>query len=57
MSRSGRRPANPIASLSERQWRQLYQWQRQLDLADGWCGSLPVVLWDRAWLRLEAVAV
>ena len=57
MSRSGRLQANPIASLSERQWRQLDQWQRQLDLAGGWCGSLPVVLWDRAWLRLEAVAV
>ncbi len=57
MSRSGRRQANPIASLSERQWRQLDQWQRQLDLAEGWCGSLPVVLWDRAWLRLEAVAI
>lgn len=49
---------HPEALLfSERQQRQLRQWQRQLQQAEAWSGELPVALLEPAWLRLRAVPV
>lgn len=60
--RSSRRPAglDPdalLADLNGRQHRDLAAWQEAVAQAPGWCGSLPVAVLERAWLRLSAVPV
>ncbi len=47
----------PSLLFSERQQRQLQQWQHQLQQATAWSGELPVALLEPAWLRLRAVPV
>lgn len=46
-----------LEGLTPRQLRCLGDWQDELEQAPAWSTALPVVLLDRCWLRLQAVAV
>ena len=49
--------AELLAALTPRQRGLIAQWSADLQGAEGWCGSLPVALLERCWLRLQRVAV
>ena len=53
------RPARPLGlpQFTGRQTDQLGQWHQLLGSSRQWHGQLPVVLLDRCWLQLRAVAV
>ena len=44
-------------TLTDRQQRQLQGWFERLQTLEAWSDACPVVLWDRAWLRIQAVPV
>ncbi|MCP9888798.1 hypothetical protein KBY96_12775 [Cyanobium sp. ATX 6A2] len=46
-----------LAALTPEQQRRLQGWSEALDAAPNWHGTLPVVLLERCWLRLQAVTV
>ncbi len=46
-----------LEHLTPRQRSQLSAWQAELERASGWSTGLPVVVLDRCWLRLRALAV
>ena len=46
-----------LSTLTPEQCQRLQGWRDQLSAAPGWDGALPVVLLERAWLRLQAVTV
>lgn len=54
---AGLEPDALLADLNDRQRGDLATWQGAVERAPGWCGTLPVALWERAWLRLSAVPV
>lgn len=47
--------ADLLTQLTTRQQSQLQEWEVELQAAQGWVGSLPVVLLERCWLRLRRV--
>ncbi|MEX0589214.1 MAG: hypothetical protein WD136_08150 [Cyanobium sp.] len=49
--------AEILAALTERHQSLLNDWGQDLQAASGWCGSLPVAILDRCWLRLRRVPV
>lgn len=49
--------AELLDSLTTRQRSQIQAWAAELQAAPGWCGSLPVAVLDRCWLRLGRLPV
>ncbi len=49
--------ADLLTQLTTRQQTQLQEWEVELQAAQSWVGSLPVVLLERCWLRLRRVPV
>ena len=49
--------AEILEALTARQRSQLIDWSSDLQAAPDWCGSLPVAVLERCWLRLRRVPV
>ncbi|MCP9941251.1 hypothetical protein KBY70_02390 [Cyanobium sp. ATX 6E8] len=49
--------AELLEALTLRQRVLVETWSAELQAAQGWCGSLPVALLERCWLRLQRVPV
>ncbi|MEB3207672.1 MAG: hypothetical protein VKK63_02015 [Synechococcus sp.] len=49
--------AELLDGLTSRQRSQIRAWAAELEAAPSWCGSLPVAVLERCWLRLRRVPV
>ena len=49
--------AELLDGLTSRQRSQIQAWAAELEAAPSWCGSLPVAVLERCWLRLRRVPV